>query len=107
MAPWAREVVGQRKAIVVAMIWIYFDADNQATLALNLITRHGRAIVEAMVKADGGVIPKSSDEYYFAVRDMFPNVPKESDVVGRLLAFTMQACVLRLERHQAHLRKAN
>ena len=26
-------------------------------------------IVEAMVKADGGVIPKSSDEYYFAVRD--------------------------------------
>ena len=42
-APWAREVVGQRKAIVVAMDWTDFDADNQATLALNLITRHGRA----------------------------------------------------------------
>jgi hypothetical protein len=64
-------------------------------------------IIEAMVKADGGAIPKNSDEYYFAVRDMFPNVPKESDVVGRLLAFTMQACALRLERHQARLRKAN
>jgi len=42
-APWAREVVGQRKAIVVAMDWTDFDADNQATLALNLLTRHGRA----------------------------------------------------------------
>ncbi len=42
-APWAREVVGQRKAIVVAMDWTDFDADHQATLALSLITRHGRA----------------------------------------------------------------
>jgi len=42
-APWAREVVGQRKAIVVAMDWTDFDADNQATLALTLLTRHGRA----------------------------------------------------------------
>ncbi len=42
-APWVCEVVGQRKAIVVAMDWTDFDADNQATLALNLITRHGRA----------------------------------------------------------------
>ena len=32
-APWVREVVGQRKAIVVAMDWTDFDADNQATLA--------------------------------------------------------------------------
>ena len=27
----------------MAMDWTDFDADNQATLALNLITRHGRA----------------------------------------------------------------
>ena len=49
-APWAREVVGQRKAIVVAMDWTDFDADNQATLALSLITRHGRA---TPLRADG------------------------------------------------------
>ncbi len=35
--------LGQRRAIVVAMEWTDFDADNQATLALSLITRHGRA----------------------------------------------------------------
>ena len=43
MGRWAREVVGQRRAIVVAMDWTDFDADNQAALALNLLTRHGRA----------------------------------------------------------------
>jgi hypothetical protein len=31
---------GRREAIGVAMDWTDFDADNQATLALNLITRH-------------------------------------------------------------------
>ena len=40
---WAREVVGQRKTIVVAMDWTDFDADDQATLALNLVSSHGRA----------------------------------------------------------------
>ena len=42
-APWVREVVGPRKEIVVAMDWTDFDADNQTTLALNLVNRHGRA----------------------------------------------------------------
>jgi hypothetical protein len=37
------EIVGPRKSIVVAMDWTDFDADGQATLALNLVTRHGRA----------------------------------------------------------------
>jgi len=40
---WVREVVGSRREIVVAMDWTDFDADNQATLALHLVTRHGRA----------------------------------------------------------------
>jgi hypothetical protein len=42
-ASWVREVVGPRREIVVAMDWTDFDADNQATLALHLVTRHGRA----------------------------------------------------------------
>ena len=40
---WVREVVGARHEIVVAMDWTDFDADNQSTLALHLVTRHGRA----------------------------------------------------------------
>src|ERR1039458_1110510 len=42
-APWVAEIVGQRKTIVVAMDWTDFDADDQTTLALNLVTNHGRA----------------------------------------------------------------
>jgi hypothetical protein len=40
---WVRELVGDRREIVVAMDWTDFDADNQSTLALHLVTRHGRA----------------------------------------------------------------
>ena len=40
---WVPQVVGARQDIVVAMDWTDFDADGQATLALSLITRHGRA----------------------------------------------------------------
>src|SRR3712207_3409536 len=42
-ASWVPEMVGPRTDIVVAMDWTDFDADGQATLALKLVTRHGRA----------------------------------------------------------------
>jgi hypothetical protein len=42
-AAWVPRVIGQRKAIVVAMDWTDFDADGQTTLALNLVCNHGRA----------------------------------------------------------------
>jgi hypothetical protein len=41
---WVREVVGERREIAVAMDWTDFDADNQSTLALHLVTNHGRAM---------------------------------------------------------------
>lgn len=40
---WVREVVGERREIVVAMDWTDFDADDQSTLALHLVSAHGRA----------------------------------------------------------------
>ena len=43
LGPWVAEMVGQRRSIVVAMDWTDFDADDQTTLALNLVTNHGRA----------------------------------------------------------------
>ena len=42
-APWVAQVVGQRTEAFVAMDWTDFDADDQTTLALNLVTSHGRA----------------------------------------------------------------
>jgi hypothetical protein len=42
-APWVRRAVGDSRRIVVAMDWTDFDADDQTTLALSLVTNHGRA----------------------------------------------------------------
>lgn len=36
-------IIGPRREIVVAMDWTDFDADNQATLLISLVTSHGRA----------------------------------------------------------------
>lgn len=42
-AYWVPYVVGQRQAVVVALDWTMFDADDQATIALSMLTSHGRA----------------------------------------------------------------
>ena len=36
-------VIGARTSLLVALDWTDFDADNQATIMLSLITQHGRA----------------------------------------------------------------
>lgn len=40
---WVPFVVGERQEIVVALDWTDYDADDQATIVLSLITSHGRA----------------------------------------------------------------
>jgi len=42
-ARWVPFLVGQRKAIRVALDWTEFDKDGQTTIALYLLTKHGRA----------------------------------------------------------------
>jgi hypothetical protein len=59
-----------------------------------LLTR----IVGTMVPRDGRGPPTNSDEYYFAIRDLFPQVSPENDVLGRLLCFALRMCQLRIEK---------
>lgn len=59
-------------------------------------------IVETMVPKDGSGPPTNSEDYYFAVRDLFPNISTEDDVLGRLAAFVMRMCQLRFEAHMSH-----
>src|SRR3974377_367158 len=40
---WVAHAVGSRPNIVVAMDWTDFDTDNQATIMLSLVSRHGRS----------------------------------------------------------------
>lgn len=43
LAQWVDFVVAERKELLVALDWTEFDKDDQATIALYLITTHGRA----------------------------------------------------------------
>jgi len=40
---WIRDIIGKRKEIVVILDWTDFDADEQSTLELSLVSSHGRA----------------------------------------------------------------
>jgi len=42
-AQWVLFVVGRREEIVVALDWTEFDEDDQSTIALYLVSNHGRA----------------------------------------------------------------
>src|SRR5271155_2315739 len=42
-ARWVPHQIGERRDVLVAMDWTDFDHDDQATLALHLVTGHGRA----------------------------------------------------------------
>ena len=56
-------------------------------------------IVETMVPRDGRGAASNSDELYFSIRDLFPHVPPENDILGRLLCFAMRMCQLRIEKN--------
>ena len=43
LSRWVRFVIGERSSIMVAMDWTDFDADNQATIMLALMSDHGRS----------------------------------------------------------------
>ncbi|MEK6677582.1 MAG: hypothetical protein AABZ47_18255 [Planctomycetota bacterium] len=60
-------------------------------------------ITETMIPKGGGGPPRNVDAYYFAVRDFFPHIPEEDDVLGRLGCFVTQMCRLRLEAHMRTL----
>ncbi len=40
---WIKEMIGERRELVIVMDWTDFDADDQTTLVFSLVTKHGRA----------------------------------------------------------------
>ena len=53
-------------------------------------------IVDTMIPDDGSGPPRNSDDYYFAVRDMFPHISTEDDILGRLAGLVMRMAGLRM-----------
>jgi len=64
---WVRYTVGQRPSIVVAMDWTDFDADNQATIMLSLVSKHGRATPLVWLTVDKATLKNHRNAYEYRV----------------------------------------
>ena len=64
---WVPYVVGQRPHIIVAMDWTDFDADNQATIMLSLITKHGRSTPLVWLTVDKATLKNHRNAYEYRV----------------------------------------
>ncbi len=62
-ARWVPYVLGKRPSVRVAMDWTDFDADNQATIMLALITRHGRATPLVWLTVDKSTLKNRRNSY--------------------------------------------
>jgi hypothetical protein len=64
---WVPYVVGPRTSINVAMDWTDFDTDDQATIMLSLLTRHGRATPLLWLTVDTATLKDHRNEYEYQV----------------------------------------
>src|SRR6266852_7712507 len=64
---WVPYVVGPRTSINVAMDWTAFDTDDQATIMLSLLTRHGRATPLMWLTVDKSTLKDHRNEYEYPV----------------------------------------
>ena len=64
---WVPYVVGQRPNIVVAMDWTDFDADNQSTIMLSLISNHGRSTPLVWLTVDKTTLKNHRNAYEYRV----------------------------------------
>jgi hypothetical protein len=64
---WVPYVVGQRPSIVVAIDWTDFDADNQATIMLSLVSKHGRSTPLLWLTVDKVTLKNHRNAYEYRV----------------------------------------
>lgn len=60
---WVPFVLGQRPSVTVAMDWTDFDDDDQATIMLSLVTRHGRATPLVWLTVDKAKLKNRRNSY--------------------------------------------
>src|SRR5271169_3187378 len=66
LAPrWVAHVVGPRRNIVVAMDWTDFDADDQSTIMLSLVSSHGRSTPLVWLTVDKATLKSHRNAYEY------------------------------------------
>jgi hypothetical protein len=66
-AHWVPYVVGAAREIVVALDWTDFDADGHSTVALSLVTGHGRALPLVWMSVEKAKLKDRRNDYEDAV----------------------------------------
>ena len=64
---WVPSMIGSRKSVEIAMDWTDFDADNQTTIMLSLLTRHGRATPLVWLTVDKDTLKDNRNRYEYQV----------------------------------------
>lgn len=86
-ARWVPFVIGARTEIVVALDWTEHDLDDHATIALNLVTSHGRAtplLWRTIVKSRlAGRRNAYEDKLLVRLRDVLPDGVKVTVLADR------------------------
>jgi len=84
---WVPSVVGSRPEVVVAMDWTEFDADGQSTIALHLLTKHGRAtplVWKTVQKSElKGERNRHEDDVLERLREVLPETVKVTILADR------------------------
>jgi hypothetical protein len=60
---WVKFLLSKRTEVVVALDWTEFDADGHSTIALNMITSHGRATPLMWKTHDKSTLKKHRNDY--------------------------------------------
>jgi hypothetical protein len=86
-AYWVPYVIGPRQEIRVALDWTEFDHDDHSTIALNMITRHGRAtpLLWKSVRKSGlkGKRNRYEDELLLRFKEVLPEGVKVTLLADR------------------------
>jgi len=78
---WVMFLVAARKELVVALDWTEFDKDDQATLAMYLITSHGRATPLVWKTVRKSALKNKRNEHeYEVIRRLHEILPAEVNV---------------------------
>lgn len=62
-AVWVPFVIGQREQVLVALDWTDFDKDDQTTLAMHLVSNHGRATPLVWMTVRKSTLTDKRNEY--------------------------------------------
>jgi hypothetical protein len=91
---WVPPIVGSRKSIEVAMDWTDFDADNQTTIMLSLLTSHGRATPPIWLTVDKDTLKDNRNRYeYQALVWLWEDLPTSRSLSWPIEDLAITSCI--------------